>query len=157
MLFSRRACAKRWTGSTARSANNALSAGIATRGPWIMLLLAAIVLVARLTRAVASVVVSHAGGRRPALAAALAHLLAPMILTPLILRVVPTDFLPVLVADYLVAHFFVYGLLTALLLAFASRGQAGPLRADSAGAFSSRSSRLSCSTTSRSPGPSTFS
>ena len=33
-------------------------------------------------------------------------------LTPLILRVVPTQFLPVLVADYVAAHFALYGLLT---------------------------------------------
>jgi hypothetical protein len=36
-----------------------------------------------------------------------------MILTPLILRVVPTHFLPVLVMDYLAAHFLLYGVLTA--------------------------------------------
>jgi len=41
----------------------------------------------------------------------LALLLAPAILTPLMLRVVPTDFLPVLVADYLAVHLAVYGLL----------------------------------------------
>jgi hypothetical protein len=41
----------------------------------------------------------------------------PMILTPLLLRVVPTHFLPVLVMDYLAAHFLVYGVLTAAWLA----------------------------------------
>jgi dienelactone hydrolase len=39
-------------------------------------------------------------------------LVIPMILTPLILRVVPTHFLPVLVMDYLAAHFLLYGVLT---------------------------------------------
>ncbi len=38
--------------------------------------------------------------------------LAPMVLTPLILRKVPTGFLPILLGDYLAAHFLVYGLLT---------------------------------------------
>ena len=39
--------------------------------------------------------------------------LAPAILTPLILWKAPTDFLPVLLGDYLAVHFVVYGLLTA--------------------------------------------
>ena len=37
----------------------------------------------------------------------------PAVATPLILWKVPTGFLPVLLGDYLAAHFFVYGLLTA--------------------------------------------
>lgn len=37
--------------------------------------------------------------------------LVPPLLTPFILRFVPTDFLPVLVADYLAVHLAVYGLL----------------------------------------------
>ncbi|MBF9029377.1 alpha/beta fold hydrolase [Rhodobacterales bacterium HKCCE3408] len=37
--------------------------------------------------------------------------LVPAVLTPLILRVVPTHFLPVLVADYLAVHLAVYGVL----------------------------------------------
>lgn len=40
-------------------------------------------------------------------------ILLPMIATPLILRMLPTHFLPVLVADYLTAHFLLYGGLTA--------------------------------------------
>ena len=39
--------------------------------------------------------------------------LAPAILTPLILWKAPTDFLPILLGDYLAVHFVVYGLLTA--------------------------------------------
>jgi pimeloyl-ACP methyl ester carboxylesterase len=38
--------------------------------------------------------------------------IAPTILTPLILWKIPTDFLPILLGDYLVVHFLVYGLLT---------------------------------------------
>jgi hypothetical protein len=48
-------------------------------------------------------------------------LLLPPLLTPLLLRVVPTHFLPVLVADYLAAHFALYGLLTAAVLAALAR------------------------------------
>jgi dienelactone hydrolase len=39
---------------------------------------------------------------------------APAILTPLILWKLPTDFLPILLGDYLVVHFALYGLLTAV-------------------------------------------
>ena len=45
-------------------------------------------------------------------------LLVPMLATPLLLRVLPTHFLPVLVGDYLAAHFALYGLLTAACLAW---------------------------------------
>ena len=38
--------------------------------------------------------------------------LTPAVLTPLILWKVPTGFLPILLGDYLAAHFFVYGVLT---------------------------------------------
>jgi pimeloyl-ACP methyl ester carboxylesterase len=39
--------------------------------------------------------------------------IAPAILTPIILWRLPTDFLPILLGDYLVVHFALYGLLTA--------------------------------------------
>jgi len=39
--------------------------------------------------------------------------IAPAILTPLILWKAPTDFLPILLGDYLAVHFVVYGLLSA--------------------------------------------
>jgi dienelactone hydrolase len=44
----------------------------------------------------------------------LAVAIVPALLTPLILWKVPTDFMPILLGDYLTAHFFVYGALTAL-------------------------------------------
>ena len=53
-------------------------------------------------------------------------LLLPALATPLILRVVPTHFLPVLVGDYLAAHFAMYGLITALCLVWSGRGYASP-------------------------------
>jgi pimeloyl-ACP methyl ester carboxylesterase len=40
----------------------------------------------------------------------------PAVATPLLLRVLPTHFLPVLVGDYLAVHFAVYGLVTYLCL-----------------------------------------
>jgi pimeloyl-ACP methyl ester carboxylesterase len=41
-------------------------------------------------------------------------LLLPMLATPLVLRFLPTHFLPVLVGDYLAVHYAVYGLFTLL-------------------------------------------
>jgi dienelactone hydrolase len=38
--------------------------------------------------------------------------LTPALLTPLLLRVLPTSFLPILLGDYLLLHFALYGLLT---------------------------------------------
>jgi dienelactone hydrolase len=51
--------------------------------------------------------------------------IAPAILTPLVLWKIPTDFLPILLGDYLVVHFLVYGLSTvAGLWLFGGLGQA---------------------------------
>jgi hypothetical protein len=51
--------------------------------------------------------------------------IAPAILTPLLLWKLPTDFLPILLGDYLVVHFALYGLLTSagLRLARGKKGQ----------------------------------
>ena len=46
---------------------------------------------------------------------------APAILTPLILWKMPTDFLPILLGDYLTLHFLLYGALTALALLYLRR------------------------------------
>ena len=51
-----------------------------------------------------------------------------MIATPLALRVLPTHFLPVLVGDYLAAHFALYGLITTLCLLRVRRREAARLR-----------------------------
>jgi len=59
--------------------------------------------------------------------------IAPAILTPLILWKIPTDFLPILLGDYLVVHFLVYGLLT-----FAGLWLTGASRPRGAGATPSR-------------------
>jgi dienelactone hydrolase len=48
---------------------------------------------------------------------------APALLTPLILWKLPTDFLPLLLGDYLAAHFLVYGLLTAAGVWWLQRGR----------------------------------
>lgn len=84
-----------------------------TRGPWVLLLLGGVVaigwplayLLPRTKRPV-----------RPRLRRRWLAVLAPAIATPLILWPVPTDFLDVLVADYLALHFALYGILLAGIL-----------------------------------------
>lgn len=65
-------------------------------------------------------------GRRFALAA-----VAPALLTPLLLWPVPTDFLPILLGDYVAVHFALYGVLT--LIALRAAGGALPAPGRSGG------------------------
>jgi dienelactone hydrolase len=96
------------------------------RGPWILLLLAGLVLLAwPLSKLLPVVTALPAGAALPWRRLWL-PLLLPALATPLVLRVVPTHFLPVLVGDYLAAHFAMYGLITALCLVFANRSRASP-------------------------------
>jgi len=84
------------------------------RGPWIMLLLAGVVGFARPLFAFLPVVAIPRVGAGLNWRRLWGPLLIPMIATPLLLRVLPTHFLPVLVADYLSVHFAVYGLIAAI-------------------------------------------
>ncbi|MDP3254940.1 MAG: alpha/beta hydrolase [Bosea sp. (in: a-proteobacteria)] len=94
-----------------------------SRGVWILLLLAGVVLLAwplsaLLPRVASPPVGAGLGWRRIAL-----PLILPALLTPILLRFVPTTFLPVIVGDYLAVHFAAYGALTALCVAFVQRGR----------------------------------
>jgi pimeloyl-ACP methyl ester carboxylesterase len=91
------------------------------RGPWIVLLLAGIVALARPLSALLPVVATRRAGAGIGWRQLAPVLLVPAIATPLLLRVLPTHFLPVLVADYLAVHFAVYGVLTACGLALVRR------------------------------------
>jgi len=94
----------------------AVEPSVDARGPWILLLLFGAVLLAwPLSRLLPVASLEPTGAKTPWRRLAL-PILAPAIATPLVLRFVPTHFLPVLVGDYLAVHFFVYGLLTALCL-----------------------------------------
>ncbi|MDB5501200.1 MAG: hypothetical protein JWR89_1102 [Tardiphaga sp.] len=88
------------------------------RGIWLGLLLAGIVALAWPLSALLPVAsVTHAGAGlrwKPLLLAAF----VPALLTPLLLWKLPTDFLPILLGDYLALHFLLYGVLTALMLFF---------------------------------------
>jgi hypothetical protein len=54
----------------------------------------------------------------------------PALLAPLLLWPLPTRFLPILLGDYLAVHFAAYGLLTALGIRLASRGERNAFRPD---------------------------
>ncbi len=86
------------------------------RGPWIMALIAGVVLLAWPLSSLLPVVARPRTGAGLGWRRIWIPLLVPPIVTPLLLRIVPTHFLPVLVADYLAAHFATYGLLTAACL-----------------------------------------
>ncbi|OYX02742.1 MAG: hypothetical protein B7Z14_02530 [Bosea sp. 32-68-6] len=91
------------------------------RGMWILLLLLGVVVLAwplsaLLPGAASPPVGSGLGWRRIA-----PPLILPALLTPIGLRFVPTNFLPVIVGDYLAVHFAAYGALTALCIAFVQR------------------------------------
>ncbi|WP_248306891.1 alpha/beta fold hydrolase [Bosea sp. AAP35] len=105
------------------------------RGVWILLLLLGVVVLASplsalLPRAASPPVGAALGWRRIAL-----PLVLPALLTPVLLRFVPTNFLPVIVGDYLAVHFAAYGVLTALCLAFVQRGYTVPRATVSRGAL----------------------
>ena len=91
------------------------------RGPWIMLLLAGCVLLARPLFRLLPVVSDPPVGASLGWRRLWLPLVLPAIATPLLLRVLPTHFLPVLVADYLACHFALYGILTFACLAWIRR------------------------------------
>lgn len=94
---------------------------IDARGPWILLLLTGVVALARPLAFVLPRVVDTPRGAGFSWSKSALPLLLPMIATPLLLRVLPTHFLPVLVADYLAVHFALYGLLTAACIVWQRR------------------------------------
>lgn len=101
-------------------------APVDTRGKWLGLLVLGLVLVARPALAllprvsIAPSSTANAGWR-----AFLPAAILPAVATPLLLWKAPTDFLPILLGDYLAVHFAVYGLLTVLALAFVRRNFPG--------------------------------
>jgi hypothetical protein len=87
------------------------------RGLWILLLFGAIVLLGRPLAALLPRVADAWMGAGLPWRRLWLPLVVPMLATPLLLRILPTHFLPVLVGDYLACHFAMYGLITALCLA----------------------------------------
>ena len=91
------------------------------RGGWLGLLFLGLVLLARPLSRLLPPVSSRPLGAGLGWSRLLPVAIAPMILTPLILWKAPTGFLPILLGDYLAAHFLVYGLVTALGLRLTAR------------------------------------
>jgi pimeloyl-ACP methyl ester carboxylesterase len=87
------------------------------RGPMILLLLAGVVLLAWPLAGLLPVVASPPAGAGLGWRRIWLPIVAPAVATPLLLRLVPTTFLPVIVGDYLAVHFAAYGIITALVLA----------------------------------------
>ncbi|MFO1148145.1 MAG: alpha/beta fold hydrolase [Alsobacter sp.] len=89
-------------------------------GPWVLALLGGAVLLAWPAASLLPVVSPRPAGA--SLAWRQAWVLAlPLVVTPLVLRVLPTEILPVLVGDYLAAHFFLYGIVSMFALLAARR------------------------------------
>ena len=95
---------------------------IDSRGRWLALLFLGLVTLAWPLSSllpVASEIPAGAGLRwKPLLIAAF----APALLTPLMLWKMPTDFLAILLGDYLTLHFLLYGVLTAMALLYLRKG-----------------------------------
>jgi alpha-beta hydrolase superfamily lysophospholipase len=91
------------------------------RGPWLALLLAGVLLLAWPLAQTLPCLGDAGAPTRPtrrwwAWKGQAALALLPALLTPLLLWQLPSDFLPILLGDYLVLHFALYGLLTFALL-----------------------------------------
>ena len=95
---------------------------IDSRGRWLALVFLGIVALAwplsSLLPAASAVGAGTGLAWKPFLLAAF----APAVLTPLILWKMPTDFLPILLGDYLTLHFLLYGALTAAALNYLRKG-----------------------------------
>ena len=102
------------------------------RGPLILLLLGGLVALARPLASLLPRVAEEPRGAGLGWRRLWPALLVPALATPLLLRVLPTHFLPILIADYLAVHFAVYGLLTGAILAAmgATRGMFAASRPD---------------------------
>jgi pimeloyl-ACP methyl ester carboxylesterase len=95
------------------------------RGPWIVTLLGGLVLLGWPLSSLLPRVSSPPAGAGLDWRRIWPGLVIPMLATPIILRLVPTHFLPVLVADYLAVHFFLYGAITTAWLFWRRRGGDG--------------------------------
>jgi hypothetical protein len=92
-----------------------------TRGPWLGLLYLGLIALAWPLAGLLPVVTQLPAGAGAGWGRLLWLGGLPAILTPLLLWKLPTDFLPILLGDYLAVHFAVYGFLTAVGLAFTWR------------------------------------
>ncbi|MBR1088420.1 alpha/beta fold hydrolase [Bradyrhizobium manausense] len=98
-----------------------------SRGRWLALVFAGIVALAWPLSAWLPEVSTSRAGASLGWKALMTAALLPAILTPLLLWKMPTDFLPILLGDYLMLHFLLYGALSAATLFYLRKGQPPPV------------------------------
>ncbi len=91
---------------------------IDSRGRWLALVFLGIVALAWPLSSLLPIASSTPSGIHLGWSPLLIAAFAPALLTPLILWQMPTDFLPILLGDYLTLHFLLYGALTTLAILF---------------------------------------
>jgi dienelactone hydrolase len=99
------------------------TAGVVTWGPWVLLLVLAAAALARPLSTLLPAVRAEPTGAGLGWRKAWPVVVVPAVVTPLVLWPLPTNFLPLLVGDYLAAHFALYGVLTGLTLWYVGRGR----------------------------------
>jgi pimeloyl-ACP methyl ester carboxylesterase len=95
---------------------------VASRGRWLALVFAGIVALAWPLSALLPAVSPSPAGASLGWKALMTGALLPAIVTPLLLWKMPTDFLPILLGDYLMLHFLLYGALSSAILVYLRRG-----------------------------------
>ena len=98
-----------------------------SRGKWLALLFAGIIALAWPLSHLLPAIRVRSRRKGMAWGPLLLAATGPAVLTPLILWKLPTDFLSILLGDYLALHFLVYGVLTALALMWLRRRQRAAL------------------------------
>ncbi|MDN3276623.1 alpha/beta fold hydrolase [Frankia sp. RB7] len=94
-----------------------------SRGLWLALVFSGIVALAWPLTVVLPVVSPSPAGASLGWKALMTAALLPAIVTPLLLWKMPTDFLPILLGDYLALHFLLYGALSTAILFYLRKGQ----------------------------------
>jgi hypothetical protein len=100
---------------------------IDSRGIWLALLLFGVIALAWPLSALLPVANAAPVGAGLAWKPLLLAAFAPALLTPLLLWKVPTEFLPILLGDYLALHFLLYGALTAAIVLYLRGRPTAPL------------------------------
>ena len=94
---------------------------VKTRLPWIGLAIVGIVALGWPLSRLLPVVAEKSAGAGLQWRALWPVVVVPAVATPVLLRFVPTDFLPIVVGDYLAVHFLAYGALTGVMLGLRRR------------------------------------
>ncbi|QDP22015.1 alpha/beta hydrolase [Bradyrhizobium cosmicum] len=94
-----------------------------SRGRWLALVFAGIVALAWPLSALLPEVSPSPAGASLGWKALMTAAFLPAIVTPLLLWKMPTDFLPILLGDYLMLHFLLYGALSTAVLFYLRKGQ----------------------------------